>query len=47
MEKDAVEVVVVVLPRVGENGVEILAALGNDGGQADDLRPCADDDEQL
>ena len=46
-EEDAVEVIVVVLPRVREDGIEILAALADDGGEADDLRPRAHDDEQL
>ena len=46
-EENAVEIIVVVLTRVGENGVEILPALGDDGGQPDDLRAGADDDEQL
>ena len=30
-----------------EDGIEILAALADDGGEADDLRPRAHDDEQL
>ena len=30
-----------------EHGIEVLAALVNDGGEADDLRPRAHDDEQL
>ena len=46
-EKDAVEVVIVILPRMREDGIEVLAALVDDGGEADDLRPRADDDEQL
>ena len=46
-EEDAVEVIVVVLPRVREDGIEILAALADDSGEADDLRPRAHDDEQL
>ena len=47
MEEHAVEVVVVVLAGVGQQGVEILPALGDDRGQADDLRPGAHDDEKL
>ena len=47
LEEHAVEVVVVVLPRVGEDGIEIDTALLDDGGKADDLRARADDDEEL
>ena len=47
VEEHTVEVVVVVLAGVGQEGVEILPALGDDRGQADDLRPGAHDDEQL
>ena len=46
-EEHTVEVVVVVLAGVGQEGVEILPALGDDRGQADDLRPGAHDDQQL
>ena len=46
-EEDAVEVVIVILPRMREHGIEVLAALVDDGGEADDLRPRADDNEQL
>ena len=46
-EEHAVEVVVVVLPGVGQQAVEILAALVDDRRQADNLRPRAHDDEQL
>ena len=47
VEKHAVEVVVVVLAGVSQQGIEILPALGDDRGQADDLRPGAHDDEKL
>lgn len=43
----AIEVVVVVLARVGENSVKIFAALGDDRRQPDDLRPGAYDDQQF
>lgn len=45
-EEDAVQCVVVVLPGVGEQAVEVAAALLDDLGQADDLRARAHDDEQ-
>ena len=44
VEEHAVEVVVIVLAGVGQEGVKILPALGDDRGQADDLRPGAHDD---
>ena len=47
MEEHTVEVVVVVLAGVGQEGVKILPALGDDRGQADNLRPGAHDDEKL
>ena len=47
LEEHPVEVVVVVLPRVSQNRIEILPALGDDCGQADNLRPGAHDDEKL
>ena len=47
VEEHTVEVVVVVLAGVGQQGIEILPALGDDRGQADDLRPGAHDDEKL
>ena len=46
-EKHAVEVIVIVLPGMGENAVKILPALADDGGKADYLRARADDDEKL
>ena len=46
-EEDTVEVVVVVLSRVREKHVEVLPCLVDDGGEADDLRPCPDDDQEL
>ena len=47
LEEYPVEVVVVVLSRVGKQAVEVLPALGYNGRQADDLGPRADDDQQL
>lgn len=46
-EEDAVERVVVVLPSVGQQAVEVAAALLDDLGQADDLGAGAHDDQQL
>ena len=46
-EKDAVEVVVVVLSRVGQNHIEIFAAFGDDGCEPDDLRAGSDDDAEF
>ena len=46
-EEDAVEVVVVVLSRVGQNHIEIFAAFGDDGREPDDLRAGADDDAEF
>ena len=47
VEEHAVEVIVVVLPGVGQNGVKIPAAFFDNGGQADDLRAGTHDDQQL
>ena len=47
LEEYPVEVVVVVLPRVGKQAVEVLPAPGYNGRKADDLGPRADDDQQL
>ena len=47
VEEHTVEVVVVVLAGVGQEGIEILPALGDDRGQADNLRPGTHDDEKL
>lgn len=46
-EEDAVERVVVVLPGVRQQAVEVAAALLDDFGQADDLGAGAHDDQQL
>ena len=46
-EEDAVERVVVVLPGVRQQAVEVTAALLDDLGQADDLWAGAHDDQQL
>ena len=45
-EEHPVEAVVVVLPRVCQQAVEVLPALGYHGGQAYDLGPRADDYQQ-
>ena len=47
LEEDTVEVVIVVLARVGENHVEVLAAFVDDGGETDDLGARANNDDQL
>ena len=47
LEEYTVEVVVVVLPRMGKQAVEVLPAPGYNGRQADDLGSRADDDQQL
>ena len=47
LEEDTVEVVIVILACVGENHVEVLAALVDDGGETDDLGARADNDNQL
>lgn len=46
-EEDAIQGVVVVLPGVRQQAVEVAAALLDDLGQADDLGACAHDDQQL
>lgn len=46
-EEDAVQRVVVVLPRMREQAIEMPPALLDDLGQANDLRPRAHDDEEL
>ena len=47
VEEHAVEVVIVVLAGVGQESVKILPALGDDRGQADNLRPGTHDDQKL
>lgn len=47
LEEDTVEVVVIILACVGENHVEVLAALVDDGGETDDLGARADNDNEL
>ena len=47
MEEYAVEVVVVVLPGVGEYHVKVLARLVDHRSEADDLRARPHDDQQL
>ena len=46
-EEHTVQVVVVILSRMGQNGVEIFPALGDHRRQPDDLRPGADNDQKL
>ena len=46
-EEYSIEIVVVVLPRMGKQAVEVLPAPGYNGRKADDLGPRADDDQQL
>lgn len=46
-EEYAVEVIVVILACVGENHVEVLAALVDDGGETDDLGARADNDNEF
>ena len=47
LEEDTVEIVVVVLACVGENHVEVLAALVDDGGETNDLGARADNDNEF
>lgn len=47
LEEDTVEVVVIILACVGENHVEVLAALVDDGGETNDLGARADNNDQL
>ena len=47
VEEHAVEVVIIILARMGENRVKILAALRDHRRQTDDLWPRAHDDQQL
>jgi hypothetical protein len=47
LKEHAVKVVIVILPRMGENGIEIRSALIYDGGKADYLGTGAHDDKQL
>ena len=47
VEEHTVEVVVVILAGVGQKGVEVLPALGDHRGKADDLRSGAHDDEKF
>ena len=44
LEEHTVEVVVVVLPRMGEDAVEVLTAFVDDRSQTDNLRPGTNDD---
>ena len=47
LEEDTVEVVIVILACVGENHVEVLAALVDNSGETDNLGACADNDNEL
>ena len=47
LEEHAVEVVVIVLSRMGENAVKVLTALIDNGGKADDLGAGAHDNQEL
>ena len=47
LKKDLVQVIIVVLAGVGQDNIKIFAGLVDDGGQTDDLRAGADDDEQF
>ena len=47
VEEHAVQVVVVVLAGVSQDNIKIFASLVDDGGQTDDLRAGAHDDQQL
>ena len=47
LEEHAVEVIVVVLPGVCQQAVEVLTALVYDCRQTDDFRTCAHDDQKL
>ena len=47
LEEHAVEVIVVVLARMRQYGVEVLTTFVDDGCQANNLRARADDDQQL
>ena len=46
-EEDSVQVVVIVLSRMGQNHIEVPAAFVDDGCQTDDFRACADYDYKL
>ena len=47
LEEHTVKVIVVVLPGVRQQTVEVLAAFVNHCRQADNLRPCTHDDQKL
>ena len=47
LEENTVEVVIVILARVGENHVKVLAAFVDDGGETDNLGARADYDNEL
>ena len=41
LKEDAVELVVVILPRVDQHVIQVPVQCGDDTGQPDDLRACA------
>ena len=47
LEKHAVQVIIVILPGVCQQAVEVLTTFIDHSRQADDFRACADDDEKL
>ena len=47
LEENLVERIVVILARVDQKLIEIPVAFFDDGGKADDLRPCADDGHEF
>jgi len=47
MEENAVQAVIIILSRMGQNRIEILPAFFDHGGKPDDFRPCADDNQKL
>ena len=46
-EEHAIQVIIVVLARVRQNAVKVLAALVNDSRKADDFRACAHDNQEF
>ena len=47
LEKDPVEIIVIILSRMGKNYIEIPPAFADDRGKTDDFRPRAHDDGQF
>lgn len=46
-EKDTAEIVVIILPGMGQEGVKVPPAFADDLRQTDDFRPRPQDDQQL